>query len=71
MTLVLLIQERKLVTYLILGVRVRVALVTLLATGATSHAAKAISREAAQPAQVLGCLLVVALITFILATTRA
>jgi hypothetical protein len=45
--------------------------VTLLATGATSQAAEAISREAAQPAQVLGRLLVLAPITFIFAATRA
>jgi hypothetical protein len=52
-TLVLLTQEGKLVTYLILGVRVQVTLVTLLAAGA-SQAAKTISRVAAQPTQVLG-----------------
>jgi hypothetical protein len=45
--------------------------VTLLAVGATSHAAEAISREAAQPAQVLGRLLVLAPITFIFAATPA
>jgi hypothetical protein len=33
-----------------------------------SHAAKAISREAAQPAQVLGSLLVLVPITFIFTT---
>jgi hypothetical protein len=52
--LVLLMQEGKLVTYLIFGVGVRVALVTLLAAGATSHVAEAISLIAAQPAQVPG-----------------
>jgi hypothetical protein len=68
-TVILLMQEGKLVTHLILGVRVRVTLVTLLAAGATSHAAEAISREAAQPAQVLGGLLVLASITFIFTAT--
>jgi hypothetical protein len=63
--LVLLTQEGNLITYLILGVIVRVTLVTLLAARATSHAVEAISREAAQPAQVLGRLLVLVAITFI------
>jgi hypothetical protein len=45
--LVLLAQEGKLVTYLVLGVGVRVTLVTLLAPGVTSHAAEAISHEVA------------------------
>jgi hypothetical protein len=45
--------------------------VTLLVAGATSHATEAISREAAQPAQVLGRLTVHALITFIFAATSA
>jgi hypothetical protein len=53
-TLIFLTQEGNLVMYLILEVGVRVALVTLFAAGATSHAAEAISRVAAQPAQVLG-----------------
>jgi hypothetical protein len=69
--LILLTQEGKLVTYLILGVGVRVTLVTLLAAGAKSHAAEAISHEAAQPAQVLGSLLDLEPITFIFATARA
>jgi hypothetical protein len=51
---IFLMQEGKLVTYLILGIRVRVALVTLLAAGAKRHGAEAISSKAAQPAQVLG-----------------
>jgi hypothetical protein len=45
--------------------------VTLLTAGATSHVTEAISREAAQPTQVLGSLLVLAMITFIFAATRA
>jgi hypothetical protein len=69
--LILLTQEGKIITYLVLGVEVRVTLVTLLAAGATSHAAEAISREAAQPAQVLGSLLVLAPITFIFIATQA
>jgi sulfite exporter TauE/SafE len=69
-TLILLMQEGKLVMYLILGVGIRVTLVTLLAVGATSHAVEAISREEAQPAQVLGSLLVLALITFISTATE-
>jgi hypothetical protein len=36
-TLVLVMQEGKLITYLILGVGVQVAVVTLLADGARSH----------------------------------
>jgi hypothetical protein len=68
-TLILLTQEGQLVTYLILKVGVRVTLVNLLAAGATSHAVEAISREAAQPAQLLGRLFVLALITFIFTTT--
>jgi hypothetical protein len=39
-TLILLTQEGKLVTYLVLGVRVQVTLVTLLAVEPTSHAQK-------------------------------
>jgi hypothetical protein len=52
--LILLTQEGKLVMYLILGVGVRVSLVTLLATEATSYPAEAISRIVAQPTKVLG-----------------
>jgi ribose 5-phosphate isomerase len=51
---ILLTQEGKLVTYLILRIRVLVALVTLLAAGAKRHGAEAIASEAAQPTQVLG-----------------
>jgi hypothetical protein len=51
---ILLTQEGKLVTYLIIRVRVRVALVTLLAAGAKYHGVEAISSKAAQPTQVLG-----------------
>jgi hypothetical protein len=51
---ILLTQEGKLVMYLILGIRVRVTLVSLLATGAKLHGVGAISSEAAQPTQVLG-----------------
>jgi hypothetical protein len=54
MLLILLTQEGKLVTYLTLGVRVRVTLVTLLAARATCHAVEAISCEATHLAQVLG-----------------
>jgi hypothetical protein len=42
-----------------------------LAAGAVCHAPEAISREAAQPTQVLGFLLVLAPITFIFAATGA
>jgi hypothetical protein len=45
-------------------------LVTLLAVETTSHAVEAISREEAQPAQVLGSLLVLALITLISTATE-
>jgi hypothetical protein len=51
---ILLMQEGKLVMYLILGVGVRVALVTLLTVGSKRHGAEAISSKAAQPTQVLG-----------------
>jgi hypothetical protein len=51
---ILLTQEGKFITYLVLGVGVRVALVALLAAGAKRHGAEAICSEAAQPAQVLG-----------------
>jgi hypothetical protein len=64
-------QEGKVVMYLIFGVRVRVALVTLLAAEAKRHGAEAISSGAAQPTQVLGWLPALALITFIFTTTRA
>jgi hypothetical protein len=57
--------------YLIIGVRVRVALVALLAAGAKRHGAEAISSEADQPTQVLGWLLALAPITFVVTTTRA
>jgi hypothetical protein len=55
--------------YLNLGIRVRVALVTLLAAGAKRHGAEAISSEAAQPTQVLGRLPPLAPITFIFTPT--
>jgi hypothetical protein len=51
---IILMQEGKLVTYLIIGVGIRVALVTLIAVGAKRHGAEAISSKAAQPTQVLG-----------------
>jgi hypothetical protein len=63
--LILLVQERKFITHLIVGIRVRVALCALLAAGAQRHGAEAVSREAAQPAQVLGRLHALATITFI------
>jgi hypothetical protein len=47
-------QEEKLVMYPIIGVGVRVALVTLLAARAKRHGAEAISSKVAQPTQVLG-----------------
>jgi hypothetical protein len=65
------IQEGKLITYLILRIRVRVALVILLAARAKRHGAEAISSEAAQPTQVLGRLPALAPITFIFTTARA
>jgi hypothetical protein len=64
-------QEGKLVTYLILGIRVRVTLVTLFTAGAKCHAAETISSEAAQPTQVLGRLPTLALITFIFTVAGA
>jgi hypothetical protein len=45
------------------------SLVTLLAAGATRHGVEAISRIAAQPAQVFGRLLVLAPITFVFTAT--
>jgi hypothetical protein len=45
-----LVQEGEFITYLILRVRVRVVILTLLATRVVCHAAEAISCEAAQPA---------------------
>jgi hypothetical protein len=67
--LILLEQKGKLITYLILGVGVSVPLATRLVAGATCHDAEAVSREVAQPAQVLGRLLALAPITFIFAAT--
>jgi hypothetical protein len=51
---ILLTQEGKFIMYLVIGVRVRVTMVALLATAAKRHGAEAVSSEAAQPAQVLG-----------------
>jgi hypothetical protein len=62
---ILLTQEGKFITHLIVGVRVRVALYALVAAGAQRHGAEAVSSEAAQPAQVLGQLHALAMITFI------
>jgi hypothetical protein len=62
---ILLTQEGEFITHLVVGVRVRVALCALLAAGAQRHGAEAVSREAAQPAQVLGRLPALATITFI------
>jgi hypothetical protein len=44
---ILLMQEGKFITYLVIGVGVRVALVALLAARAKRHGAEAISSEAA------------------------
>jgi hypothetical protein len=63
--LILLAQERKFITHLVVGIRVRVALCDLLAAGAQRHGVEAVSREAAQPAQVLGRILALATITFV------
>jgi hypothetical protein len=62
---ILLTQEGKFITHLVVGVEVRVALCALLATGAQLHGAEAVSSEAAQPAKVLGRLSALAMITFI------
>jgi hypothetical protein len=62
---ILLTQEGEFITHLIVGIRVRVALCALLAAGAQRHGAEAVSSEAAQPAQVLGRLPALAMITFI------
>jgi hypothetical protein len=51
---ILLTQEGKFIMYLVVGVKVRVTLVALLAAGAKRHGAEAVSSEAAQSAQVLG-----------------
>jgi hypothetical protein len=63
--LILLAQERKFITHLVVGIRVRVALCDLLAARAQRHGVEAVSREAAQPAQVLGRILALATITFV------
>jgi hypothetical protein len=52
--LIILAQEGKFITHLVVGLRVRVALCALLAAGAQRHGLEAVSSEAAQPAQVLG-----------------
>jgi hypothetical protein len=62
---ILLTQEVKLITHLAVEIRIRVALCALLAAGAQRHGAEAVSSEAAQPAQVLGRLPALAVITFI------
>jgi hypothetical protein len=62
---ILLTQEGKFITHLVVGVGVRVALCALLAAGAQRHGAEAVSSEAVQPAQVLGRLPALATITFI------
>jgi hypothetical protein len=51
--------------HLIVGIRVRVALCALLAAGPQRHGVEAVSREAAQPAQVLGRLPALATIAFV------
>jgi hypothetical protein len=68
---ILLTQEGKFISYLVIGVRVRVALVALLSTGAKGHGVEAVSSEAAQSAQVLGRLPTLAPITFIFTTAQA
>jgi hypothetical protein len=62
---ILLSQEGKFITHLIIEIRVLVALGALLAVGAQRHGAEAVSSEAAQPAQVLGRLPALGTITFI------
>jgi hypothetical protein len=64
-------QEWKFITYLVVGVGVRVALVALLAAGAKRHGTEAVSGEAGQSTQVLGRLPTLAPITFIFTATRA
>jgi hypothetical protein len=64
-TFILLTQEGKLIMHLVVGIRVRVALCALLAAGAQRHGAEAVSREAAQPTQVLGRLPALATIAFV------
>jgi hypothetical protein len=64
-TFILLTQKGKFITLLVVGIGVRVALCALLAVGAQCHGAEAISSKAAQPAQVLGRLPALAMITFI------
>jgi hypothetical protein len=66
---ILLTQERKFVTYLVIGVGARVALLALLAAGAKRHGTETISSEAAQPTQVLGWLPAFVPITFIFTAT--
>jgi hypothetical protein len=58
-------QEGKFIPHLVVGDRVRVALVALLTAGTQRHGAEAVSSEAAQPAQNLGPLPALATITFI------
>jgi hypothetical protein len=62
---ILLTQEGKFIMHLVVGVRVRLALCALLAAGAQRHGAEAVSSEVAHPAQVLGRLPALAMITFI------
>jgi hypothetical protein len=50
---ILLMQEGKFITHLVVGIGVRVALCAVLAAGAQRHGAEAVSSEAAQPAQIL------------------
>jgi hypothetical protein len=68
---ILLTQEGKFISYLVIGVVVRVTLVALLAAGAKRHGAEAVSSKASQPAQVLGRLPALASITFIFTAARA
>jgi hypothetical protein len=70
-TFILLTQEGEFITHLDVGIRVRVALWALLASGAQRHGAETVSSEAAQPAQVLGRLPALVTITFIFTAARA
>jgi hypothetical protein len=63
--IILLMQEGKFITHLVVEIGVQVALCALLAAGAQRQGAEAVSSEAAQPAQVLGRLPALATITFI------
>jgi hypothetical protein len=63
---ILLAQEGKLITHLVVGVRVRVTLCSLIVARAQHHGAETISSEAAQLSQVLGRLPTLAMIAFVI-----